>query len=451
MRILSVGAGYVGATTTAVMAKHNPDHYFVVVDIDRQRIHEWNSDHLPFYEPGLADIVREIKDRNLMFSADVRGEIGMADIIFISVDTPTKAEGIGAGYACDTSKVEAVARQINKFASGHTIVVEKTTVPVGTCRMLHAVLEDIDRKVFTVLSNPEFLAEGTAIDNLENPDRVLIGGNGSFNCNDAQTLLASLYLKWVPADRVIQTDIWTSELSKLAANAFLAQRVSSINSLAEVCEHTGARIDELAGAIGTDPRIGPNFLKASLGFGGSCFRKDILSLVYIARSRGLTEVADYWEAVIKMNEHQQDRLVRRLINQLFGTVKDKKIAVFGFTFKANTGDIRESPSARLCNLLVEEGADVRITDPRVPRNTDLGRTAANINITDHCHLLECAVGAHAIIIATEWPEYTQLPWHTIKDSMARPAWIFDGRNLLDPTRMRAAGFHYASIGDSSEF
>ena len=444
MKILTIGAGYVGALTMAVMAKHNPDHQFTVVDIDRQRIHEWNSDRLPIYEPGLDDIVRDCP--NLTFSADVRGEIGKADIIFISVDTPTKMSGIGSGYACDTSKVEAVARDINKFASGHTIVVEKTTAPVGTCRMLSVVLEDIDGKVFTVLSNPEFLAEGTAIDNLEYPDRVLIGGNGSLNCDNAQSKLASLYHKWVPFDRVILTDIWTSELSKLASNAFLAQRVSSINSLAEVCEHTGANVNDLAGAIGTDPRIGPNFLKASLGFGGSCFRKDVLSLVYIARSKGLFEVADYWEAVIKMNEHQQDRLVRRVVNQLFGTVKDKKIAVFGLAFKANTGDIRESPATRLCNLLVEEGADVYITDPRVPGETDWGIKDANIS-----HFrdpLTCAVGAHAVIIATEWPEYVQLPWHTIKASMARPAWIFDGRNLLDATRMRKIGFHYASIGNS---
>jgi UDPglucose 6-dehydrogenase len=445
MRILTIGAGYVGGTTMAVMAKHNPDHDFVVVDIDRQRICEWNSDTLPIYEPGLDDIVRDA--RNLTFSADVRGEIGRADIIFISVDTPTKMKGVGAGYACDTSKVEDVARNINKFASGDTIVVEKTTVPVGTCMMLRGVLEDIDGKVFTILSNPEFLAEGTAIDNLERPDRVLIGGSG--RSTGAHHLLASLYLKWVPDGRIILTDLWTSELSKLAANAFLAQRVSSINSLAEVCEHTGARIDELAAAIGTDPRIGPDFLKASLGFGGSCFKKDILSLVYIARSHGLAEVADYWEAVVKMNEHQQDRLVRRVVNRLFGTVKDKRIAVFGYAFKANTGDVRESPAARLCALLVEEGADVCVTDPRASLTAH--GEIEGVNFSDHCHLMTCAVNAHAIIIATEWPEYTQLPWHTIKSSMERPAWLFDGRNLLDAARMRDIGFHYASIGDSSEY
>lgn len=446
MRIVSIGAGYVGGPTMAVMAKHNPEHDFTVVDIDRQRINEWNLGPLPIYEPGLDDVIKGC--RNLAFSMDVRGEIGRADIIFISVDTPTKEEGIGVGYACDTSKVEAVARDINKFASGHTIVVEKTTVPVGTCDMLHAVLEGVDGKVFTVLSNPEFLAEGTAIDNLEHPDRVLIGGTNSGQSIDAQTKLASLY-KWVPSDRVILTDIWTSELSKLASNAMLAQRVSSINSLAEVCEHTGARIDELAYAIGTDPRIGPDFLKASLGFGGSCFQKDVLSLVYIARSLGLIEVATYWEAVIGMNEYQQDRLVRRVVNQLFGTVKDKRIAVFGYAFKANTGDTRNSPSTRLCRLLVEEGADVRIADPRVPFIAH--GEIEGVNVSHMRDPLTCAVGAHAVIIATEWPEYTQLPWHAIKASMARPAWIFDGRNLLSADRMREIGFHYASIGNSQEF
>ncbi len=463
MRILTIGAGYVGALTMAVMAKHNKEHDFVVVDIDHQRINEWNSDTLPIFEPGLDDIARET--RNLTFSTDVRGEIGKADIIFISVDTPTKMGGIGAGQACDTSKVEAVARQINKFASGPTIVVEKTTVPVGTNEMLHEILEDTNDKTFTVLSNPEFLSEGTAIADLERPDRVLIGGTGSALGLHSQHTLASLYYKWVPVKRVIQTDIWTSELSKLAANAFLAQRVSSINSLAEVCEHTGARIDELAGAIGTDPRIGPHFLQASLGFGGSCFKKDVLSLVYIAHSKGLFEVANYWEAVIKMNEHQQDRLVRRVINRLFGTVQGKKIAIFGYAFKAHTGDTRESPATRLYNLLAEEGADVRVTDPKAFQNggsahfSGLATSGApkyclrepGLNVCYFENPLECAVGAHAVIIATEWPEYIQLPWHTIKSSMERPAWIFDGRNLLDATRMRATGFHYASIGNSSEY
>ena len=449
MKVLTIGAGYVGALTMAVMAKHNPDHDFAVVDIDRERIREWNSDKLPIYEPGLDDIVRDL--RNLTFSADVRGEIGKADIIFISVDTPTKVSGVGAGYACDTSKVEAVARDINKFASGHTIVVEKTTVPVGTCRMLSTVLEDTDDKSFVVLSNPEFLAEGTAIDNLEHPDRVLIGGTNSgrsIDAPDAQAKLASLYYMWVPANRVKLTDIWTSELSKLAANAFLAQRVSSINSLAEVCEHTGANVNDLAGAIGADPRIGPHFLKASLGFGGSCFKKDVLSLVYIARSRGLAEVATYWEAVVGMNEYQQDRLVQRIVKQLFGTLKDKKIAVFGYAFKAGTGDTRESPSARLCDLLIEDGAEVCIADPKVPMMPHAG---CGLNVSHLRDPLMCAVGAHAVIIATEWPEYIQLPWQVIKNSMARPAWIFDGRNLLDAARMREIGFHYASIGNSFEY
>jgi UDPglucose 6-dehydrogenase len=443
MRILSIGAGYVGGPTMAVMAKYNLEHDFVVVDIDRQRIAEWNSDTLPIYEPGLDAIVKDRRGYNLTFSGDVRGEIGKADIIFISVDTPTKEEGVGWGYACDTSKVEAVARDINKYASGRTIVVEKTTVPVGTNEMLSAVLENTADKTFYILSNPEFLAEGTAIDNLENPDRVLIGGTGR-----AIDALAGLYFRWVPHDRILTTDTWTSELSKLAANAMLAQRVSSINSLAEVCEHTNASVDKLAKAIGTDPRIGQHFLQASLGFGGSCFKKDILSLVYIARSLGLTEVATYWEAVVGMNEHQQDRLVQRIIKQLFGTVKGKRIAVFGLAFKANTGDVRESPSVRLCRLLTEEGADVRVTDPKAIRSSQQELMSSVAYFSDP---LMCAVGAHAVIIATEWPEYVNLPWDTLKASMARPAWLFDGRNLLDADRMRDIGFHYASIGNSKEF
>jgi len=446
MRVLCIGAGYVGGTTMAVLAKHNPEHEFAVVDIDRQRIDDWNSDTLPIYEPGLDMIIKDRRGYNLTFSTDVRGEIGKADIIFISVDTPTKTEGTGAGYACDTSKVEAVARQINKFASGSTIVVEKNTVPVGTSEMLYEILEDTDDKTFTVLSNPEFLAEGTAIANLENPDRVLIGNNGGGRAADATTKLASLYFTWVPYDRIIFTDLYTSELSKLASNAMLAQRVSSINSLAEVCEHTGARVVDLSKAVGADPRIGQHFLQASLGFGGSCFKKDVLNLVYIARSQGLTEVANYWEAVIKMNEHQQDRLVRRLSEFLFGTLKDKRIAVFGYAFKAGTGDTRESPALRLCELLADEGADVRITDPKATL-----KTYERTRFTHFDDPLKCAVGAHAVIIATEWPQYIELPWHVIKNSMERPAWLFDGRNMLNATRMRAFGFYYASIGDPSEF
>jgi len=445
MRVLCIGAGYVGGPTMAVMAKYNLEHHFVVVDIDRQRICDWNSDMLPIYEPNLDAIVKDRRGYNLTFSTDVRGEIGKADIIFISVDTPTKTEGTGAGYACDTSKVEAVARQINKFASGHTVVIEKTTVPVGTNEMLHEVLEDTDDKTFSILSNPEFLAEGTAIADLEVPHRVLIGSTGSGRGVDAMAKLVSLY-NWVPSDRIILTDIWTSELSKLASNAMLAQRVSSINSLAEVCEHTNAHVDELSKAVGTDPRVGQHFLQASLGFGGSCFKKDVLNLVYIARSKGLTEVADYWESVIKMNEHQQDRLVRRLSKRLFGTLKDKRIAVFGYAFKAGTGDTRESPALRLCELLADEGADVRITDPKATL-----KTYERTRFTHFDDPLKCATGAHAVILATDWPQYIDLPWHTIKRSMERPAWLFDGRNLLNPTRMRATGFHYASIGDPSEF
>jgi UDPglucose 6-dehydrogenase len=443
MNILSIGAGYVGGPTMAVMAKHCPEHEFVVADIDRKRIIAWQSDTLPIYEPGLYEIVAEVRGVNLFFTHEVEAAIAKADIIFISVNTPTKTAGEGAGQACDLRYVEAVARTIRDNVAQHCIVVEKTTVPVGTVDMLNEIFKDCPFNI-SLLNNPEFLAEGTAIADLTTPDRVLIGGPQT-DIYSAAYVLAGLYKHWVPADRIILTNAYSAEMSKLAANAMLAQRVSSINSLAEICEHTGARIEEVARAIGMDSRIGDKFLKPSLGFGGSCFKKDILNLIYIAESLGLEEVADYWNEVIVMNEHQQERMVRRMLKEMFGTIAGKRIAVFGLAFKANTGDVRESPSLRLCRLLHEEGANLHVCDPEAMCNAkaELGNRAYY-----HSEPETAADGAHAIVIATEWDDYLYLDWQGIYNRMATPACIFDGRNILDRLSLEQMGFNYCSIGNS---
>jgi len=378
------------------------------------------------------------------FTYEVEAAVAKADIIFISVCTPTKTVGEGEGEACDLRYVEAVARTIRDNITKYCIVVEKTTVPVGTVDMLKAIFEDAPHNI-CVLNNPEFLAEGTAIADLQTPDRVLIGGDDT-HIHSAAYVLAGLYRHWVPADRIILTNAYSAEMSKLAANAMLSQRVSSINSLAEVCEHTGARIEEVARAIGMDSRIGDKFLKPSLGFGGSCFKKDVLNLVYIAESLGLVEVADYWNEVIAMNEHQQERMVRRMLKEMFGTIAGKRIAVFGLAFKAHTGDVRESPSLRLCRLLYEEGANLHVCDPEAMSNAV--REIGNI-VHYHDEPCTAADGAHAIVIATEWDDYLYLDWQDIFNRMMTPASIFDGRNILDQVSLERTGFKYHSIGNQS--
>jgi UDPglucose 6-dehydrogenase len=443
MDVLSIGAGYVGAPTMAVMARHCPEHRFVVADIDVEKIAAWNSCNLPIYEPHLDETVHEVRDVNLFFTHKVEEAIAEADIIFISVCTPTKTQGEGEGKACDLRYVEAVARTIRDNVTKACIVVEKTTVPVGTVDMLNKIFEGCKHHI-DVLNNPEFLAEGTAIADLESPDRVLIGGPDT-RIPSAAYVLAGLYRHWVPADRIILTNEYSAEMSKLAANAMLSQRVSSINSLAEVCVHTGARIEEVARAIGMDSRIGDKFLKPSLGFGGSCFKKDVLNLVYIAESLGLVEVADYWNEVILMNEHQQERMVRRMLKEMFGTIAGKRIAVLGLAFKARTGDVRESPSLRLCRLLYEEGAHIHVSDPEAMQNAtrELGSL-----VYYHSEPETAATNAHAVVIATEWEDYRYLDWQGIHDRMEKPASIFDGRNILDRVSLERIGFKYHSIGNS---
>lgn len=453
MNICCIGAGYVGGPTMAKIAEKCPDHRITVVDVNPQRIAQWQSDNLPVYEPGLIEVVRHSRGRNLFFSPDVADGIRQADLIFISVNTPTKTYGMGAGRAADLRYLESCARQIAEVAEGDKIVVEKSTLPVRTAESVKRILDAVpgDRH-FEVLSNPEFLAEGTAMQDLEKPDRVLIGSERTPSGERAAGLLADIYARWVPRDRIITTNLWSSELSKLTANAFLAQRISSINAISAICEATGADVDEVGYAIGLDSRIGPKFLKASVGFGGSCFQKDILNLVYLCEHFGLQEVAAYWEQVVRMNDYQKKRFTRRIVNTLFNTVAGKRLAIFGFAFKKNTNDTRESPAIAVCRDLLEEKAHLAIYDPRVSSaqiTRDLGLPESGATQVEFAASpAEAARGAHAIIILTEWDDFreTNLDYAALHASMAKPAFLFDGRNVADPAVLRRLGFGVSGIG-----
>lgn len=445
--ILCIGAGYVGGPTMAVIAKHCPEHRVVVVDINAARIAAWQSDKLPIYEPGLDEVVRAARGRNLFFSTEIDRHIAEADIIFVSVNTPTKTFGQGAGRAADLQYWEKTARQILENSTSPKIVVEKSTLPVRTAQAMERILNCNDNGLhFDVVSNPEFLAEGTAILNMEQPDRVLIGGRGTPSGQRAVQAIVDIYAHWVPRECIITTNLWSSELSKLAANAFLAQRISSINAISALCEKTEADVAEVAHAIGTDSRIGPKFLRASVGFGGSCFRKDILNLVYLCEYYGLDEVAAYWEQVVKMNEYQEARFVSNMVSAMFNTVAAKRIALFGAAFKANTSDTRESPALAVCRALLEERAAVVMTDPYALDNAraDLGEAAGGVTFEPDPYA--AAQGAHAIAVLTEWTRFAELDYEAIFDSMVKPAFIFDGRNILDHQRLYAIGFNVYAIG-----
>jgi UDPglucose 6-dehydrogenase len=446
-QILCIGAGYVGGPTMAVIADKCPNVDVTVVDINATRIEAWASDELPIYEPGLDEIVRRARGRNLFFSTDIAGGIRDADIIFVSVNTPTKMFGEGAGRAADLQHVEVTARQILKHSRSDKIVVEKSTLPVRTAEAMERILNGNGRGIrFDVLSNPEFLAEGTAIRDLQSPDRVLIGSRETAAGVAARKAVVDLYATWVPRDRIIESNLWSSELSKLTANAFLAQRISSINSISALCEKTEADVDEVAYAIGTDSRIGPRFLKASVGFGGSCFRKDILNLVYICRAYGLEEVAAYWESVVQINDWQQTRFVRNMLANMFNTVAGKRIAIFGFAFKADTGDTRESPGIGVARQLVAEHAAVVISDPKAIDNAkvELGELANHVAFEADPY--RAAEGAHAVAVITEWRQYRDLDYRRIYDSMEKPAFLFDGRNILDRQHLHEIGFNVFAIG-----
>ena len=454
-KICCIGAGYVGGPTMAVIAKKNPNIKVTIVDINEERIAAWNDkdlSKLPIYEPGLADIVAETRGKNLFFSTEIDKAIKESEMIFISVNTPTKTYGKGKGMAADLKYVELCARNIAEVATTNKIVVEKSTLPVRTAQAIKSILHNTGSDVkFDILSNPEFLAEGTAIQDLLNPDRVLIGGESE----EAIESLASVYRSWVSNDKILRTNVWSSELSKLTANAFLAQRISSINAISELCEHTEANVNEVAKAIGMDSRIGSKFLNASIGFGGSCFQKDILNLVYIARSYNLNAVADYWEQVIILNDHQKRRFSDRLISTLYNTVSGKKIAMLGWAFKKDTNDTRESAAIYVADHLLNEQANIAVYDPKVNGK----KVQADLNylntrseeensdsVKSYDDPYEVSKDAHAVAIMTEWDEFKTYDWKKIYDQMKKPAFIFDGRNILDKEEMTKIGFEYFSIG-----
>lgn len=458
-KICCIGAGYVGGPTMAVIAQKCPDIQVTVVDLNEQRIKDWNdpnTENIPIYEPGLSEIVSEARGRNLFFSTEVDKAIDEAQVIFISVNTPTKTYGKGKGMAADLKYIELCARQIAKVAKQNKIVVEKSTLPVRTAEAIKSILDNTGNGVqFQILSNPEFLAEGTAVTDLLNPDRILIGGDTTPDGEDAINALVDVYANWVSRDKILTTNVWSSELSKLTANAFLAQRISSINAMSELCEKTGADVSEVARAIGMDSRIGSKFLKASVGFGGSCFQKDILNLVYIAKSYGLNEVADYWEQVIIINDHQKRRFSNKIVQTLYNTVADKKITFLGWAFKKDTNDTRESAAIYVADDLINEQAKISVYDPKVSRNkilSDLNyletRSAEenNNSILSFDNPYESCKGSHAIAILTEWDEFTTYDWQKIYDSMHKPAFLFDGRNILNPKELESIGFIYKGIG-----
>ena len=467
--ICCIGAGYVGGPTMAVIADECPDLNIIVVDKDKERIQKWNNKDtgkLPVFEPGLEEIIKKVRNKNLHFSNEIEKTIENADIIFLCVNTPVKDKGFGAGQASDLKFIESCARQVAKHSKRHTIVIEKSTLPVRTAATIRTILNSSQRdkipdsKTFSVLSNPEFLAEGTAINDLKNPDRVLIGGED----HESIEALAKIYQHWVPHEKIIRTNLWSSELSKLTANAFLAQRITSINSIAAFCENSGGDIEEVAKAIGSDKRIGSKFLNAGPGFGGSCFKKDISNLVYLSEYFGLPEVAEYWNSIIKLNNWQKLRISKLIVQKLFGTLRGKSIAILGFAFKANTNDTRESPAIDICKNLLEEGANLIIHDPKVSEE----QITKNLGIkayysrdnkdsndyestwTKNENIYSALSGVDAVVILTEWDIYKNLDWNKISKLMRKPAWIFDTRRLLDIAKLKNTDLNFWNIGDGLE-
>ncbi|CAF1363133.1 unnamed protein product [Rotaria sordida] len=456
-RICCIGAGYVGGPTCAVIASKCPNIHVTVVDVSAERIAAWNSDSLPIFEPALDEIVRKIRNHNLFFSTDTDKAIQEADLIFISVNTPTKSYGFGTGRAADLRYVEEAARQIAHIATNDKIVVEKSTVPVKACESIKTILKTNKRRGvnYQVLSNPEFLAEGSAIHDLLAPDRILIGGDETIEGSLAIKRLSWVYEHWIPKEKILTTNTWSSELSKLAANAFLAQRISSINSISAVCEATGASVDEVAKAVGLDSRIGSKFLNASIGFGGSCFQKDIYNLIYLAESLKLEPVAQYWLQVIKINDWQRERFAQMIVQNLFGSVSGKKIAIFGFAFKKDTADTRESSSIYVCRYLIAEGASLHIYDPKVSSDRiflDLSEQigTSERELSNHVQIAnepyEAAKHSHAIVVCTEWDEFMKLDYQLIYSTMEKPSYIFDGRLILDHDHLMSIGFNVFCIG-----
>lgn len=454
--ICCLGAGYVGGPTMAMIANKCPDIQVTVCDMNQARIDAWNSNTLPVYEPGLKEIVESCRGKNLHFTTDLKPAIAAADLIFVCVGTPTKSYGIGAGRAADLRYIESAARLIAEVSHGNKIIVEKSTIPVKTATAIQRIIaaNNSTDATFQVLSNPEFLAEGTAVADMENPDRILIGGEQTPEGQAALNALVSVYANWVPREKIITTNLWSSELSKLVANAFLAQRISSINSISALCEATGADVNEVARAIGSDSRIGPKFLKASVGFGGSCFQKDILNLVYLCESFNLPQVADYWRSVVEINDWQKSRFVEKIVRTLFNTVSGKRIAILGFAFKKDTNDTRESAAIHVIRDLLTENAHVAVYDPRVTQET-MHRDLLEAGVSQHsldtnfeivASPYAAAENAHALATLTEWDEFRDLDLTRLYDLMLKPAFVFDGRAILPAEALAKHGFEAFIIG-----
>jgi len=444
--ILCIGAGYVGGPTMAMIAYKCPQYKVTVVDINHDKIKQWNSDELPVYEPGLDEIVRAVRGKNLFFDTDIDKGIKESEIIFVGVNTPTKTFGAGAGMAADLQYWEKTARQIREAADSAKIVVEKCTIPVKTALAMERILTSKGNGIhFEVLSNPEFLAEGSAMKDLEFPDRVLIGSRETESGLKARKEVADIYANWIPKERIIESNVWSSELSKLTANAFLAQRISSINAISALCEKTDADIAEVSKAIGMDSRLGSKFLNASIGFGGSCFKKDILNLAYLCKTYGLDEVADYWESVVKINEYQKERFILNMLSSMFNTLAGKKICLLGFAFKADTGDTRETPALYIAKRLIEEKSELIITDPKALKNAMIDLDGIE-GITYEPDPYRASTGCDALAVMTEWKLYTELDYSRIYESMAKPAFIFDGRNILNHGKLYEIGFNVFPIG-----
>ena len=444
--ILCIGAGYVGGPTMAMIAAKCPDYTVTVADINEERIAAWNSDELPIYEPGLDALVKRCRGKNLFFTTDAISAIRDAYIIFVSVNTPTKKFGTGAGKAANLQYWERCARMIAEHADGPRIVVEKSTLPVRAAEMIHKILQaNANGYEFHVLSNPEFLAEGTAVKDLENPDRVLIGSMRTPDGHEAMQALVDIYARWVPREKILTTNVWSSEMSKLIANAMLAQRISSMNSVSALCERTGADVREVSHAVGMDSRIGAKFLRPGVGFGGSCFKKDILNLVYLCETYNLPEVAAYWEQVVKMNEYQERRFAEKIVRSMFNTISDKNITMFGFAFKADTGDTRESPAIYIAKMLLEENANLTIYDPKAIANAKIDLAGYdNVRFCEDPY--EAVKGAHAVAVVTEWQEFAQYDYNRIFSMMEKPAFIFDGRNILNHAALFDIGFEVYPLG-----
>ena len=464
--ICCIGAGFVGGPTMAVIAIQCPEVKIHVVDHNKEKIKLWNHanlDKLPVYEPGLKEIIAKTRNKNLFFSSDVEKFIIESEMIFLAVNTPTKQSGEGKGMAADLTNIEKCAKTISEVANQDKIIIEKSTLPVRTAEKLKQILNSKNNDIkFEILSNPEFLAEGTAIKDLYKSDRVLIGSEDTESAKKAVEKLCEIYERWIPKEKILLTNIWSSELSKLASNAFLAQRISSINSLSAFCEKTGAKIQEVASAVGKDIRIGDKFLNASIGFGGSCFKKDILNLVYLSNYYGLNEVGEYWHQVVKINDYQKSRFVKKILESLKDRIVNSKIVLMGWSFKKNTNDSRESASIYLANELIKKGANIIVIDPlsNISKiKDDLFDFIGGEDFEDYSYneikdkiqysanYFEASNNADAIVISTEYDEFKNYNWEKLYSIVNKPALIFDGRILLDRNKLEKIGFNIYQIGN----